>query len=864
MQAQIIVPPSQSQLDVPFSYAITRSATDKENWSQHEMLFTAFVHTLQNRGHRPGMKDGSGIVAAELRHRARLEDKNVLRVTAVVLDVDGKIRENGTEIVRSIDPDEFLSKLPFRGVAHTSYNHSPALAKFRVILPLREPVTKDEFLRIWWWAYETCGRTCDPSCKNPSRMFYLPRYGDGSDPASHWIRELHGPFLSAASVPADFRIPSGAGLAPTRHKTGLHLADHSQRYRTADPHRVLDELLALDLYVWALEFPTQVSREAWRGLATNLAALVIEDDDMYEPCSQAFHNLSCVDPGRYSYATCERTFKDALKSARDVGPMTWTALQAAGAPEEACSGMRERSPIAVARGHAFRRAHDDAKDAVRQRANTATVLPDNAPFIQEIAVVAKDVAVAVPVVKEPAPVEARKEEPPPAKAAPPDPAPTASTGPWGDPSKFVFDASSGNWLQWDVNGILVAKMSDTSFTRALFSAGHDKKSAEQFKQLCPHVSNSKHFYDRSDRIVTEAGIDYLNLYTPSTLQPIPGNWEPIRQLIVNLCGGDLVGTEFVLDWLAKPLQSIQNGKPWRTLTALVFYGQPGSGKGTLATMLRTMYGLQNSTELNQEVLDGRFNDMLVGKLFVLCNEVISSSNREDSTFNKIKPWVTDEYVNIEKKFSDRQEVVPTFNLIFMSNDKRPVPVASDDRRYIIFASKKLPKEISDTVWDDIHGDQKMLSAFYAALLTRPAKIAKGQLYETEARRELMRRTMPSWDRFILSIKEDGWMSVSRDWVSAGNPNAPARLAVERPNFVSSTTLMGVYTEYCKNRGIKPGAYQNLLGAIRDILPNVEATRLRVGQVPVRGWENMPMEPEGEVKTEEQAPAAPEGPLDLRA
>lgn len=823
MHAQITSASFESQPDVQFSYVVTKSATHKVGWEQHECSFSSFAASMVSRGHRTGTKDGTGIVAAEVKEGSRLEDKNVERVTALILDVDGKVRENGAEIIRYVDPDEFLARLPFRGVAHTSFSHSKDLAKFRVIYPLAEPLPHTEFLRLWWWAYEASGRVCDPSCKNASRMFYLPRHPPDADASLHWVRELQGPLLSLNAVPSDFQIPSAASPSPYRAKTGLHTAADPARYRTTDPALVLDELLATPLYTWALEFPTQVSREAWRGLATNLAALVVEDENMYEACSQAFHNLSCVDPNRYNYGICEKTFRDAVKSARDVGPMTWNTLKAAGAPTEACEGHRERAPVSVARNVVLK----------RQQPSTGLkrlVAPADAPFIQEIKVESKGTPIEVPVQKG----STGTPTPPPADGSGP-----GASGSWADPRNFLFDASDGLWLQWDAAGEIVSRMSENSFTRALMSVGHDKKSAEAFKCLCSVVSNKKYFYDRSDRIVVEGGVSYLNLYRPSSLEPVAGDWEPIRQLIVNLCGGDLTGVEFVLDWLAKPLQSIQNGKPWRALTALVFHGQPGSGKGTLATMMRAMYGLSNSVEVNQEVLDGRFNDMLAGKLFVLCNEVISGSNREDSTFNKIKPWVTDEYVNIERKFSDRQEVVPTFNIIFMSNDKRPVPVAQDDRRYIIFSSRKLPEELSSAVWEDIHGDRKMLAAFYAALLTRQTKIEKGQIYETSARRELMHRTLKSWDSFALILKEDGWMSISRDWVGAANPNGPLRSPYEKTNFVSGTTLMAVYVDYCKSHGMKSGAYQQLVSAIKEHIPEAKPARLRLGKVPVRGWEDLP-------------------------
>lgn len=420
-----------SDQQTPFSYVVTQSATDKVFWQAVNTNVNDFISSFINRGHRVGNKEGTGIVAAKLVPGTRLEDKNVQAVTALILDVDGKIRENGVESHKYIDPDTFLSRLPFRGVVHTSYNHSADLAKFRVIFPLAAPVSKEEYLRLWFWAFEECGRTCDPACKNPSRMFYLPRRSADVDPALHWIRELQGPLLSLEAVPADFK-PTGPGaLLLGKKKTGLHVNNSSgSKWVAADPLAVVDELINLPIYEWALAYPTDVSREAWRGLATNLGALVLDEAEMYEPCSQAFHDLSRVDRERYDYGTCERTFRDAVKSAHSVGPMTFDTLRIAGAPEDACLGYQERSPVAVARARVARKAREVARQNAMAKANTLTT----------------DITVAPPPPLPVQPVAPTPPPPAPVVAAPPPPPPASSPdGSNGDPGGEGGPSSVSRW-----------------------------------------------------------------------------------------------------------------------------------------------------------------------------------------------------------------------------------------------------------------------------------------------------------------------------------------------------------------------------------------------------------------------------------
>jgi hypothetical protein len=107
-----------------------------------------------------------------------------------------------------------------------------------------------------------------------------------------------------------------------------------------------------------MEHPAAVTREAWRGLATNLAAAVLDHEELHEAAMELFRELSAPDIKRYSAAACDRTFRDALNSARNFGPMTFATLEEAGVPPEVCAGSAlAKAPVGVARLLA-RRARD--------------------------------------------------------------------------------------------------------------------------------------------------------------------------------------------------------------------------------------------------------------------------------------------------------------------------------------------------------------------------------------------------------------------------------------------------------------------------------------------------------------------------
>jgi hypothetical protein len=777
---------------VIFKCTLTRRATEKDSYDVLEVDAERFIQNLQKRGHTVGEKDGSGIITALFQPGSRLEQRNVVEVTGLILDIDGKFREGKGVRYEAVEPEWLLQLLPYRGVAHTSYNHSPALPKYRVILPLARPVTPAQYQRLWHWIYEKTDRKCDPQCKNPDRMFFLPRCSqEALDAGWHWIQETRGPLLDLSMVPADFQPSSTSPTeGPRRRQQGAHRAPPCVQYPSVDAEKLVDALLALPLYQWARENPLALNREVWRGLATNIAAAVLDDTAAHDLGSDAFHLISKPDEERYNYGDCERVFRDALKSARDYGPMTYATLALNGAP---LSDTDAKSPIAEARRR----------------------LKDTPP--------------------------SPKEEPPPGEA------PTGSTG-GGDeksddgfehtPEDFLFDVHNG-WMIRFSTGEWSEPIKDAAFNTLLVQLGLPDKAVKAFRSHIRHFHKREPLYDTADELVTRDGVTIFNTYVRPTLVPKAGNWDDIRSLFLNLAGDDVDALEYILDWLAVPLQSLRNqGRPYKMGTALVFLGEQGSGKGTAAHIIAQMYGDENFTTFGQETLDGRFNGMLIDKLFVVANEVMSSSNRSAETANKVKPWITDTEIAIERKYSEPRLVANNFNIVFTSNDDRPVLLEKADRRYSVFRSNAIDRNLVARIYADLLNKKTAVAAFYDHLLARKARVHYGELFGTAAREQLIAASAPSDVKFVLELVKDGWYAVSRAWVDNA-PSNKIRLAVEA-DMVPAATLLEVYRDYCKWHGVRQRSVQSLIASLREHLPGVTQEMPRIGGVRVRAWSGIPL------------------------
>jgi len=104
----------------------------------------------------------------------------VEHVTCLVLDYD-----DGTDLDAAIAP-----WLDWPVLVATTWSHTPAAPRFRVVLVLDRPVPAEAWPRVWAWAATRAVGTVDPACKDPSRLYLLPAV---RGPRAPYRRIVHDP-----------------------------------------------------------------------------------------------------------------------------------------------------------------------------------------------------------------------------------------------------------------------------------------------------------------------------------------------------------------------------------------------------------------------------------------------------------------------------------------------------------------------------------------------------------------------------------------------------------------------------------------------------------------------------------------------
>ena len=148
--------------------------------------------------------------------------------------------------------------------------------------------------------------------------------------------------------------------------------------------------------------------------------------------------------------------------------------------------------------------------------------------------------------------------------------------------------------------------------------------------------------------------------------------------------------EYFLNWLSYILNT-----SYKTRNCIVLTGVQGSGKGVLYDyIIRPAFGDKYCEKLLRRDIKSNFTGLLHNKLFVVVDEMDKRSSYE--ILDKIKSYITDTSITIERKGIDSFTTENKFNMMIFSNSTVPVKVEQSNRRFSVFRSDVQIKDVIDT------------------------------------------------------------------------------------------------------------------------------------------------------------------------
>jgi hypothetical protein len=173
--------------------------------------------------------------------------------------------------------------------------------------------------------------------------------------------------------------------------------------------------------------------------------------------------------------------------------------------------------------------------------------------------------------------------------------------------------------------------------------------------------------------------DCLNLYQGWGVVPEPGDWSLIRRHIKEiLANNNDAYAEYIIRWIA---WAIQNPDA-QAEVCLVLIGHKGTGKGTLAKLLRRIFGAHAFQVTSRDEVIGNFNAHLEDCILFIADEAYWGG--EKKTAGRLQGMITEETLSIERKGYDLIKTPNYLHIIMLAEPGWVIPAGRYERRYATF------------------------------------------------------------------------------------------------------------------------------------------------------------------------------------
>jgi len=173
-------------------------------------------------------------------------------------------------------------------------------------------------------------------------------------------------------------------------------------------------------------------------------------------------------------------------------------------------------------------------------------------------------------------------------------------------------------------------------------------------------------------------LDVYNTWRGFPIAPCFGSWELLRQhMRDNICRGDAASYDYLLLWMAFAVQHPDK----RPGVAIVLQGAQGTGKGKLVTLFMKLFGSHAMQITQSSHIVGKFNHHLRDCVLLFVDEALWAGDKAGE--NVLKGLITEEYLQVEKKFADVEAAPNRLHVMMASNNDWVVPAGAHERRYFV-------------------------------------------------------------------------------------------------------------------------------------------------------------------------------------
>lgn len=315
----------------------------------------------------------------------------------------------------------------------------------------------------------------------------------------------------------------------------------------------------------------------------------------------------------------------------------------------------------------------------------------------------------------------------------------------------------------------------------------------------PTVDGRRYMPGR-DAIFHEPDGTFCNTYPEHEIPDVPEKMLPrdvkvierVKAHIDHLLKED-AERRMLLDWISWVVQN-----PGKHVNyAVLLQGVEGDGKSFFAELMRAVMGVSNVTMLNAHIVHSDFTDWAYGQC-VACLEEVRIVGRQGKdkweTVNRIKPFITNNVIEIHPKGKAVMNVINTTSYMLFSNYKDALPLDENSRRYLVLFSRwqhreelKAFKEANPKYYERLYDTlSECAGALRKWLIEHEQDESfdpRGDAPETKARKVMIAKSKPEFIQVLDQIIEDDeTVEASRDMIDLTTlPEVMAAAGVDWPS-----------------------------------------------------------------------------------
>ena len=227
----------------------------------------------------------------------------------------------------------------------------------------------------------------------------------------------------------------------------------------------------------------------------------------------------------------------------------------------------------------------------------------------------------------------------------------------------------------------------------------------------------------------------------------------ISNLIKHILGDGVTEFEHFINWLAYIYQ-----KKSKTMTAWIFTGVPGTGKGLFVhKVLKPLFGESQAPMRALENIEEQFNLYMRTALFLVVDEFrMASSGSVGKMADKLKHQITEPNLTIRAMRTNQIELPSYCNFLFLTNRADAVKIEEGDRRYNVGPRQESRLEHTYPKFlDSLTLLENELFSFAGLLESFQVDVRMAHTaLENEAKMEMKRVSMSVLEEFGNAIKEN--------------------------------------------------------------------------------------------------------------